>query len=95
MQDKICSDTEYDLSCNNKFWLRHLSDQSGNCTGQHQKCQMSDCHLMLCALVYSTSTCYLIMPLRNGKWDTLNCQIIIMTVILTVASFIKNLLQCQ
>ena len=43
-QDKICSDIypkRSDISrniyCSVTFWLGHLSDQTGICTGQHQK----------------------------------------------------------
>ena len=35
------------------FWLGHLSDQTGICTGQHQ---MSDCYFMFC--IYMSELLY-------------------------------------
>ena len=32
-----CSDITRNMYCSITFWLRHLSDQNGICTGQHQK----------------------------------------------------------
>ena len=52
-QDKICSEKSSDISrnlyCSIVFWLGHLSDQTGICTGQNQK--YLDVQLLFHALV--------------------------------------------
>ena len=59
--DKVCSEI-YQF----KFWLGHVSDHSGNSTGQPQKSpEMSDCLFMLCICMY---TCMYIFTFINRFW---------------------------
>ena len=69
-------DSNRNLSYNIKFWHGRLSDQSGNCGGQHKKCLENVKCLTVCLTVWGEHVCmyvYIHMYLHIYKYILYTC----------------------